>query len=371
VLYNYWAKWATKYDEEIKARFQNVEWIETGGNPEKSAVYYFFTRIRHKLYRLLHRFFPENLYLATHTEIRGFDALLFHARRIKADLYVAHNLGALPVAANAAAKHKSQYAFDAEDFHRGQVEEKTEGHERTVKLENAFLPKASYITAASPLIAEMYAVLYKKDITVLNNVFPRLYQPDFKELPFDKLRLIWFSQTIGVNRGLQDVLKAVNEIHEKKIHITLIGLYSKEIERELRQQLTNRQHSLQFVEPVHEIDLLELCSQHHIGLALERREPFNRDICLTNKIFSYLIAGSAIIASDTKAQKQFFEQHAGVGYIYEVNNCKVLTKILLDLIDDPVSLTKARKEAYQLAKQKLNWDCEKEKLLPLIEEALY
>ena len=37
-----------------------------------------------------------------------------------ADVYIAHNLGALPAAAVAARTHGAKLMFDAEDFHRGQ-----------------------------------------------------------------------------------------------------------------------------------------------------------------------------------------------------------------------------------------------------------
>jgi hypothetical protein len=39
-----------------------------------------------------------------------------------AHLYIAHNLGALPAAAAAAARHGARLGFDAEDFHRGQYD---------------------------------------------------------------------------------------------------------------------------------------------------------------------------------------------------------------------------------------------------------
>ncbi len=42
---------------------------------------------------------------------------------IKADLYIAHNLGALTAAAMAAQKNNARYSFDAEDFHRAQEED--------------------------------------------------------------------------------------------------------------------------------------------------------------------------------------------------------------------------------------------------------
>ena len=44
------------------------------------------------------------------------------AEEAPADLYIAHNLGALPAAAGAAHTHAARLGFDAEDFHRGELQ---------------------------------------------------------------------------------------------------------------------------------------------------------------------------------------------------------------------------------------------------------
>ena len=43
------------------------------------------------------------------------------AKRVPADLYIAHYPAALPAAAIAARRHGALYAFDAEDFHLGDL----------------------------------------------------------------------------------------------------------------------------------------------------------------------------------------------------------------------------------------------------------
>ena len=42
------------------------------------------------------------------------------AAAVAADLYIAHNLAALPAARHAARRHRGRLGFDAEDYHRGQ-----------------------------------------------------------------------------------------------------------------------------------------------------------------------------------------------------------------------------------------------------------
>ncbi len=366
VLYCFWAAWANPNDEEIKQRLPQIEWVEMGGNPQTSVSLYTYTRLRHKFFRTLNTLFPSNLYISARAGSRAFSELLRAAKKEKADLYIAHNLGALAVAAKAANANPSQYAFDAEDFHRGEVGDQNGAYRRIKYLEDTFLPDAGYITAASPLIADNYAAIYKRNVPTINNVFSLKYQTDLKLLPFDVLKLVWFSQTIGLNRGIQDILAAANEVQHRKLHITLVGLCDKKTERELRKVLVNEMHSIHFLKPLREADLFALCSDHHIGLALERSEPYNRNICLTNKLFTYLIAGNAIIASDTLAQRKFIDENNSVGFLYRMGDVHALKQLLIQFTENEQRLTETRKAAHRLAQLKYNWENEGAKLTSVL-----
>jgi hypothetical protein len=107
--------------------------------------------------------------------------LIAAAKRVKADLYVAHYTAALPAAAKAAIAHKSKYAFDAEDFHPGEPpagpEHETE-RQLIRSIEGRYLPGAVYVTASSPGIADAYMDAYGiARPVVLLNVFPRSHAP--------------------------------------------------------------------------------------------------------------------------------------------------------------------------------------------------
>ena len=49
--------------------------------------------------------------------------------------------------------------------------------------------------------------------------------------------------------------------------------------------------------------MVDLCRDYHVGLALEMPEPPNRAICLTNKAFTYILAGLAVVFTDTPGQR--------------------------------------------------------------------
>ena len=155
--------------------------------------------------------------------------LVTAAKRLKADLYIAHLVAALPAAAIAAHLHGARYAFDAEDFHLGDVPDgPLHDPERrmTRAIESRYLPGCAYVTAASPGIADLYSKEYGivRPAIVLN-VFP---QADAPRAPMAKgtvepgPSVYWVSQTIGAHRGLECAVRAIGRAQSRP-HLYLRG----------------------------------------------------------------------------------------------------------------------------------------------------
>ena len=107
-------------------------------------------------------------------------ALTKVARQIRADLYIAHYIAALPAASAAARQHGSLLGFDADDFHSGEGTGAPGDAFRMQMVEiveRAFLPSCAYATAASPLIGEAYARRYGVSPSTVLNVFPLSMAP--------------------------------------------------------------------------------------------------------------------------------------------------------------------------------------------------
>ena len=125
------------------------------------------------------------------------------------DLYIAHYLGALPAALRAAKKGNVPVIFDAEDFHRGEKSYYIKQEHNIVSIENQLLPKVNAITTASPLITAEYKKHYpNQNIITINNVFSKKYLQPFVNIDKAPLKLFWFSQHIGVGRGLEVFIEA-------------------------------------------------------------------------------------------------------------------------------------------------------------------
>jgi glycosyltransferase involved in cell wall biosynthesis len=291
--------------------------------------------------------------------------LLHHKKSY--DWVIAHNPGTFFPSLMFAKKNNIKLGIDLEDFHPGESNHPAErgALERIVRkaVENA-----DVITAASDMILEHSLKLtsnHKATAAVVNNVFPLKRQPAWKRNVDMPLKLIWFSQNVGLDRGIQDVISALNTIHEFKTIFTIIGNCTSKTEKHLSDLLKNGNHQLRFMPPAKEGQLIEECSCHHIGLALETANPPNRDFCLTNKLFIYLLAGNAIVASQTAAQKTFLDNHLSVGRTYPVGDHNQLAAVLASYYKYPHILKEHRTNAYQLAKTKYNWDVESQQWVEL------
>jgi hypothetical protein len=376
ILYCYWTEWAEASDIQL---MKNKKWeaILVGGSPKKNRITFILSKARHKWAKGFVSKLGFKYPLPEMATCRSFSELLKTVKKYPADLFIAHNLGALPVAYWAANYHKTKFGFDAEDYHRGQIEHTNSIDYQLVEfLEKKYLDKARYISVASPLIGKYYKAIFPHtQPVIINNVFPLSLQPPFKisKNKNSTLRIFWFSQTIGKNRGIEEAIKALGTLKGLSIELSLLGYVSKAImeyfiEYAAKEGLNNSQ--VRFIPPVAPDSLIEIVSKFDIGLALEIPHCINRDICLTNKIFTYLLAGNAIIASATKAQRLFMERYPEVGKTYEIGKIEQLASSLEYFYSDRDALNACRKSAWNLGKEHLNWDKEQEVFLNMISNSL-
>ena len=369
ILYAYNAKWSYLIDEEKfrKGMLDRQDLIEVAGNPHEFPLQYFLSRVTYRIFKTF-SFFKA---FAKMSFDRVSFTLWLKAKQYPADLYIAHYLGALPAALRAGTKMGVPVIFDAEDFHRGEKSYYGEQEQDVIALENELLPKANAITTASPLISAEYQKYYpNQNITTINNVFSKKYlQPYYKNDSGD-LKLFWFSQHIGIGRGLEVFIEALNYFPESAISLTIMGTVRSEV---YRQQLLNSSHypeKIFFRDTAPPEELFSIAAGYDIGLAGEISNFKNKELCLSNKIFTYLMAGNCILASDMQGQKEFINKNPGIGFTYNYDNAADLAGKIKMLFENRALLESCKASARQLARDQLNWEVEKEHWKKLIKQLL-
>lgn len=364
VFYAYWNNWGTEYDKQLLAtRAWNA--VRVGGSPWEDRLAYLMSRIIYKVAGAV-----KLPWLASVGLSRASFALLREVKKHTADLYIAHNLGALPAAVIAAKKNKKPCGFDAEDFHRNETSDDLSNDEviRKSIVENKYIPQLSYITVSSPQIGAAYNRLFPVlDPVVLLNVFNKSEAISSKV--HNPLKLFWFSQTIGTGRGIEDVVKAISTLKKEDFELHLLG-DRPEFSKDFIKELSSANVNIKFHDPVASDEVIPFAAQFDIGLALEQSTPLNRDLCLTNKIFTYMQAGLCIIASQTTAQADFMRQNASIGSTYLPGHTKALSDVLSNYQQHPEKIMACKEASLKLAHERYNWETESQKFLKLVEEKL-
>lgn len=290
---------------------------------------------------------------------------------IRADLYLGHYLAGLVAAGRAAARNHALLGFDAEDAHHVELEGNSIPNRRElqarVQLEREWLPGCSHLTAASPLISESYQLNHHVNMKTVLNVFPLMDAPGF---PPGKINpspnLYWFSQKIGPGRGIEKLIHILEHL-DVDTTLSLRGTITGDFRRHLT-GLTRRT-TLSFLPPVGSTDLVKSSQDFNAGLCIELSTPPHRDACLTNKIFTYLLAGIPIILSRTRAHEMFIKELGNAAIMVDINDPDAATRTLGSFLTSPELQIEARNMAWDLGRNRFNWDIEKARFLESVETA--
>lgn len=376
VLCSHMVPWADEADRKLLSTRRWTCWYVGG---ESGSALYGWTRLRHAVVRKFGGGWEADTWLGDRALTRVTAELCVAAREYKADLYVAHYTGALPAALRAAKKNRTRVAFDAEDFETGYYEIQTgpQKMDRLIEdLERKSLEECCYVTAASPGIAAAYQEKYRIPLpTSILNVFSLTERPaQFRNgIHTGPMRLYWFSQTVGLGRGLEDVIRAMGKLRDCAIELHLRGLARPDHWQQLQRLASASgvpREKIILHSPLAPDEMIRAASEFDVGLALEQPVSINRDVCLTNKIFSYLLAGNAIAATATAGQRAIFERIGKTGFLYPPGEVDALAQGLRHWYEKREELENARREAWAWGTREFNWEVEKKKFLAVVNGVL-
>ena len=367
----YSRNWSDKVDSTIiKDINANFHYISATRKP--FLKWFFstaFETISRKIYKLRKEQLKINAY--AHSKRTILIQQFLKKNKKKYDIIIAHTLATLYPAYILAKKQNIPFTFDIEDYHPGEIiyrDGKNE-IERRKFLMQELLPKASYITYASPLIGEYSLKLLNSQLPTLNsqlinNCFSET-EFQFKENNSKKIKFVWFSQNISKGRGLELILPALAKF-KAHVEVNLIGNLYQGFYDTFLYEFSD---FVKIIPPLPQKELNLKLSEFDIGLAIEISSvDLNKDIALSNKIFAYAQAGLYIFATNTKAQKQFLQEHSQLGISVKQEVLNISNEIEI-IIKNILKIRQQKKERYNYS-QKLSWEKESEKLVKIWNEIL-
>src|SRR5262249_31529811 len=117
-------------------------------------------------------------------------------------------------------------------------------------------------------------------------------------------------------------------------------------------------------------ELLSRIAEHDIGFAGEMKFAASRDSTVTNKLLQYLLAGLAVVASDTSGQREVAERAQGEIALYPSGDPRALADRIDALLGSPECLQAARSAALRSAQNLFCWERQSEQLVATLQNAM-
>jgi glycosyltransferase involved in cell wall biosynthesis len=106
---------------------------------------------------------------------------------------------------------------------------------------------------------------------------------------------------------------------------------------------------------------VELSLPYDVGLSPESGRVLNRALSLGNKALTYVLAGLAVVLTDTAGQRSLAEDLGDGALCYRPGDIASLADGLRRWSEDRMLLRHARQAAWQAAKRRWHWEHASEK----------
>jgi glycosyltransferase involved in cell wall biosynthesis len=231
------------------------------------------------------------------------------------------------------------------------------------------------VSAVSGPVADVLSARYATRPTVVHNCHPwadrSLIDGEVLDRRGPAMSLFWFSQTIGPDRGLEGAIRAASRLpRPAQIHLrgSVSGAVRAALERLARD--VGMGHALFFHPPCPPDELLSRAAEHDVGLALELPDSLSRRLSVTNKLFLYLTAGLAVLATDLPGQRSVLSQCPEAGALHAPGDDETLGAQLTTWALAPDRLQAAKRAALAAAERRWNAETEGRALIGTVGHVL-
>jgi len=306
------------------------------------------------------------------------EELFRHAITHPAELTILHNPQAIWAGA-ALIRERRPVAVDMEDWYSEDLlseDRKRQPVGSLQRWEGLVLREASYSTTTSGCLSRALAAAYDcPPPAVVYNSFPSSERNRLDGKILDRVdvtipSLTWFSQVIGPGRGLEtlmDALPGMKSVFEIHLRGNCRSDYRASLLARAPESWRSRIH---FHSQVPHAELLSRIAEHDVGLAAEIPFCQSRALTITNKLLQYLLAGIAVVASDTEGQREAAQGAGGAVVLFKAGAAANLAEALDSLFATPARLTLAKADALSAALGQFSWERSAAILLEQVECAV-
>ena len=102
--------------------------------------------------------------------------------------------------------------------------------------------------------------------------------------------------------------------------------------------------------------MVALAAPYDAGLSLEQPAVLNHDLCLGNKLFTYMLARLPVVLTATTAQQTIAPDLDEGALVYAPGDVATLAKGLKRWADDRALLARAGRASWEAARRRWHWE---------------
>lgn len=291
------------------------------------------------------------------------------AARLPADVYVAHDLPMLPLAARLAAEKRATLVYDSHELYSEQEFSVTE-RRRWQEVEGKYIARCDAVITINPSIAGELERRYDvSKVHVISNAERRDSFPAGKRCFHEKFHLSADSKVLLMQGGLTagrhlDVLvAAMRYVTNPAVILVVMG------EGALLRSLEGivRTHRLServfFHDAVPQSMLIATSAGADAGIVPYQATCLNNLYCSPNKLYEFIAAGIPVLASDLPELRRIVAG-GDIGVVADLRSEKAMAQAIDDFFADADRFALWRKNAAAI-RSRISWEVESERLVAL------
>ena len=288
------------------------------------------------------------------------------------DIYVAHDLPALPIAHFAAKEKSAQLVYDAHEFFTGQIALPQEKRVFLAELEKELIPDVDLMFTVNKDIAKLFEQSYgTTDIKILYNAMEAKEVEDVVNLhqvlnlPKEKT-IVLYQGGFLEDRNLELLVTSAQYLPD---NIVLVMLGYSFLEKKLKtiaKKLGIIGKKVIFMDRVPQKELLRYSAGADFGIIPYPDIDLNTKYCTPNKMFEFLTANVPMIANDSLVTVGNMFEEFQLGQTISFSSAKEVAKGIEDAVNSMD--VKQIKQNLKLAQKKLSWEAQEEVIIKAYDE---
>ncbi len=260
--------------------------------------------LRKKLPQNIYTLLKKSYFKIARRNLIDYEKELFKkAIEQKYDIYVAHDLPALPIAHKAARFHNALLVYDAHEFYLGQIAVSEDRKRFFENIENKYIHDVNLMFTVNEDIAELFRDKYKiEDIHILYNAMNEQQITNHVSLHNllkinNSKKIVLYQGGFLEDRNLEFLLNSACYLPNNIILVMLGYSFLEEKLKKMAIRMNILNKKVFFIDRVPQKKLLSYTSGADFGIIPYPDIDLNTKYCTPNKLFEFVMAEVPIIAN--------------------------------------------------------------------------